>query len=61
MKSREIFVAAVDLGTEKTLMKELGKLSEHQLGDHILIKIREELERNASKLQSELSNEPLDL
>jgi hypothetical protein len=45
MKPREIFVAAVDLGTDKTLMKELGKLSEHQLGDPVLLKIREELEK----------------
>jgi hypothetical protein len=61
IKSREIFVAAADLGTEETLMKELGKLSEQQLGDPILIKIREELERNPSKLQGELTNELLDL
>jgi transposase InsO family protein len=51
MKPKGIFVAAVDLGTDKTLMKELGKLSEQQLGDPVLLKIREELERNPSKLQ----------
>jgi hypothetical protein len=41
-------VAEVDLGTDKTLMKELGKLSKHQLGSPVLIKIPEELERNPS-------------
>jgi hypothetical protein len=51
MKPSEIFVAKVDLGTDKTLMIELGKLSEHQLGDPLLRKIREDVESNPIKLQ----------
>jgi hypothetical protein len=51
MKPSEILVAKVDLGTDRTLMKELGNLSERQLGDPVLIKIREELERSPIKLQ----------
>jgi hypothetical protein len=51
MKPSEILVAKVDPCTDRTLIKELGNLSEHQLGDPVLIKIREELERNPIKLQ----------
>jgi hypothetical protein len=51
LKPREIFVAGINLGTDKKLTKELGNLSEHQLGDPVLLKIREELERNPSKFQ----------
>jgi hypothetical protein len=51
MKTREIFLAKVDLGTNKTLMKELGNLFEHQLGNPVLVRIREELKRNPIKLQ----------
>jgi hypothetical protein len=37
------------LGNDKALMKELGNLSEHQLGDPTLKKLREELESNPDK------------
>jgi hypothetical protein len=50
MKPSEILMAKVDLGTDRTLVRELGNLSEHQLGDPVLIKIPEELERNPIKL-----------
>ncbi|PNF18243.1 hypothetical protein B7P43_G16458 [Cryptotermes secundus] len=51
MKPREMFVAKVDLGIDRTPMKELGNWSEHQLGDPTLMKIREELESNPTKLE----------
>jgi hypothetical protein len=51
LKPREIFVAKVNLGTDKKLMKELGNLSEHQRGDPVLMRIREELEKNPINLQ----------
>jgi hypothetical protein len=51
MKSRELFVAKVDLGTDRTLMKELGNLLEHQLGDPILKRLREEVESDPTKLE----------
>ncbi|XP_033608779.1 nucleoporin nup211-like [Cryptotermes secundus] len=40
LKPKELFVAIVDLGTDRTHMKELGNLSEHQLGDPALNKLR---------------------
>jgi hypothetical protein len=51
MKPRELFVAKVDLGTDRTLKKELGNLSEHQLGDLNLRKLREEVEKDPTKLE----------
>jgi hypothetical protein len=51
MKPRELCVAKLDLGTDKKLMKELSNLLEHQLGDPVLTKIREELERDPIKLK----------
>jgi hypothetical protein len=38
MKPRELLVLKVDLGIDRTLMKELGNLSERQLGDPTLKK-----------------------
>jgi hypothetical protein len=51
MKPRELFVAKVNLGADKTLVKELGNLSEHQRGDPAIKRLREKLERDGSKLQ----------
>jgi transposase InsO family protein len=48
-KPKEIFVAKIDLGLDKTLKKELASLSEHQLADPTLREIRQELERDPSK------------
>jgi hypothetical protein len=53
MKPNEVLVGKVNLGTDRTLTKELGNLSEHQHGDPVLVKIREELARNPIKLQGE--------
>jgi hypothetical protein len=50
LRPNEVYVRKVNLGTDKTLMKELGKLSEHQKGDSVLMKIREKLV-NPLKLQ----------
>jgi hypothetical protein len=48
-KPKEIFVAKIDLGFDKTLKKELANLSKHQLADPTLRKIREELEGDTFK------------
>jgi hypothetical protein len=50
-RSNEVYVRKVNLGTDKTLMKELGNLSEHQKGDPVLMKIRDELAKNPINLQ----------
>jgi hypothetical protein len=51
LRPNEVFVGKVNLRTDRTLMKQLGKLSEHQLGDPVLMRIRDELEQNPIKLQ----------
>jgi hypothetical protein len=51
LRPNEVYVRKVNLGTDKTLMKELGKLSEHQKGDPVLMKIRDELVKTPLKLQ----------
>jgi transposase InsO family protein len=51
IKPRELFVAKVDLGLDKTLMKQLGNLAEHQQGDPTLMKIREKVESNPTKVE----------
>ncbi|PNF24082.1 hypothetical protein B7P43_G04703 [Cryptotermes secundus] len=48
LKPRELLVAKTDLGADWTLMRELGHLPEHQLGDPALKKLREQLERDPS-------------
>jgi hypothetical protein len=48
---REIFVAKLDLGIDKTLLKELGSLAKHQLADPVLAKIREKLESDLGKIK----------
>jgi hypothetical protein len=50
-KPNEVFVRKVNLGIDKTLIKELGNLSKHQKGDPVLLKFRENLERNPIDLQ----------
>jgi hypothetical protein len=44
-------VAKIDLGADRTLVRELGNLSEHQLGDPALRKLRDKLERDPSKFK----------
>jgi hypothetical protein len=51
LKPNEVYVRKVNLGTDRTLMKELGKLSEHQKGDPVLMKIRDEIVKHPTKLQ----------
>jgi hypothetical protein len=51
LKPHEVNVRKVNLGTDKTLMKELGSLSVHQRGDPILAKIRDELVKHPLKLK----------
>jgi hypothetical protein len=45
-KHRRLLVAKTDFGVDKTLLKELGNLSHHQLSDPTLTKICEQLEKN---------------
>jgi hypothetical protein len=51
LKPTEWLVAKVDLGTDRTLRKEWGNLSEHQLGDPASKKLREELESDPNKFE----------
>jgi hypothetical protein len=47
-KPKEIFVAKIDLGINKALLKELDSLAKHQLSDPVLAKIWEDLEKGCS-------------
>jgi hypothetical protein len=49
LKPKELFMAKIDLGADRTLIRELGNLSGHQLGDPAIRKLRDELERDPSK------------
>jgi hypothetical protein len=40
-KHKELLVAKIDFATDKTLLKELGNLSQHQLSDPVLMKIHD--------------------
>jgi hypothetical protein len=42
-KHRELLVAKIDFGVDKTLLKELGNLSQHQISNLVLMKFREQL------------------
>jgi hypothetical protein len=46
--SKEIFVGKINLGVDLTVKKELGSLAKHQSSDQLLVKIREQLERDPS-------------
>jgi hypothetical protein len=50
-KPKVILVAKIDLGLDKNLKKELASLSEHQLADPTLRKIREQLECDPVQFQ----------
>jgi hypothetical protein len=50
-KLKKILVVKINVGLDETLKKESASLSEHQLSDPTLCKIREELESNPVKLK----------
>jgi hypothetical protein len=60
-KPREMLVAKIDLGLDKTLQKEIYDLSKQQATDPVLMEIRGELERNpaANKDRYMLRNQVL--
>lgn len=48
-RERELLIAKIDFGVNKTLLKELGNLSHHQLSDPVLAKIREQLKKKPNE------------
>jgi hypothetical protein len=48
-RGREFLVAKLDLSVDKALLRDLGNLSQHQLSDPVLAKIREQLEEDPTK------------
>jgi hypothetical protein len=56
MRPNEVFVRKVNLGTDKTLMKELGNLSKHQKGDPRTYEIQGRLGEKPNRLAREIQD-----
>jgi hypothetical protein len=55
-RERELLVAKIDFGADKTLLKKLGNLSQHHLSDPVLTKIRELVEREPDEYKGRYMN-----